>query len=841
MLLSLVLVCGALSFAAYGQVSTIDKFDTPFTYTTSNGGGKCYLRLSTDSTDKAEGSASLKARARLDSLFPWGTYAQFGIAQKAGDTPWDFSSSDSLSLWLKVRMAPQHPQWMSMRVELIDQPNPGDAKETYIYQIDGILDNVSSGWVQLRIPIIERVSTGSEAPDSTGFIVAPSNWGGLTWNNRKLDRDKIVEWEIVLVTTPPPNPTSGNIPSDSIEVSFDNFVRYGARSFPVTLFNGIVFTPPVTNSWSWGNASMSVEAGAGPVANSNAVKFVEGDGWSGWGVDMASTIMTGAWKKDSLQMMIKAEAGGDDTLRAQFESANGKRAIKFKPIRDNAWHTYKFSLRDMMFNDGAPNFDTSAVIKFGLMSNANAGRGKINYVTNVWTGNAVLDVIPPNPVTGLAAAGSSGGFSNVISWNPTNKANAKYTVYYKNTSFTSVTDSTVEDLMPNNSPATTATHILLAPNTDQDVTFYYGIVATDASGNQSKATISKSSVTTKAKGVPTIALAPPASFTADGNLSEWTSSGITPIVLSVVSGTAHGVPNYLVTDDNDLKVTAYLAIDASNLYVAFDVVDNVVIVDTTAANDYEQDCPDLMIGLYDWRGKHHASYLGGATPDYHLRFSLNRIRLDQNGGAVLMYASTAAAPNPNYTWKKKTLTPGYTVEAKIPFATIAKVVTGRDADRVFVPKEGMRIPFDFAINDRDAATPSTRHAIMGYSPISNDNSWSAPTFWTNTWIGNKFTGVHQETAPEIPQRYELSQNYPNPFNPSTEIQYSLQNSGLVTLRVFDILGREVASLVHEFQNAGTHTVQFTSTYTSNTLASGVYFYRLESGSFTAIKKMLLLK
>ncbi len=85
--------------------------------------------------------------------------------------------------------------------------------------------------------------------------------------------------------------------------------------------------------------------------------------------------------------------------------------------------------------------------------------------------------------------------------------------------------------------------------------------------------------------------------------------------------------------------------------------------------------------------------------------------------------------------------------------------------------------------------------------------------------------------------YELAQNYPNPFNPVTQIQYSLEQSSNVTLRVFDILGREVATLINENQNAGRHVVDFNA----SDFASGIYLYRLEAGSFVQVKKMILMK
>ena len=89
----------------------------------------------------------------------------------------------------------------------------------------------------------------------------------------------------------------------------------------------------------------------------------------------------------------------------------------------------------------------------------------------------------------------------------------------------------------------------------------------------------------------------------------------------------------------------------------------------------------------------------------------------------------------------------------------------------------------------------------------------------------------------IPAQTELFQNYPNPFNPTTIITYRLSISGLVTLKIYDILGREIITLVNKFQNAGEHSIDFNA----RNLSSGVYFYQLRSGSFTATKKLLLMK
>lgn len=89
----------------------------------------------------------------------------------------------------------------------------------------------------------------------------------------------------------------------------------------------------------------------------------------------------------------------------------------------------------------------------------------------------------------------------------------------------------------------------------------------------------------------------------------------------------------------------------------------------------------------------------------------------------------------------------------------------------------------------------------------------------------------------MPQEFALEHNYPNPFNPTTVIQYSLANHSNVKLQVFDILGREVATLVNEAQAAGVYTINFDA----KALSSGTYFYRIKAGDFTSIRKMMLIK
>ncbi|MCL5028589.1 MAG: T9SS type A sorting domain-containing protein [Bacteroidetes bacterium] len=91
----------------------------------------------------------------------------------------------------------------------------------------------------------------------------------------------------------------------------------------------------------------------------------------------------------------------------------------------------------------------------------------------------------------------------------------------------------------------------------------------------------------------------------------------------------------------------------------------------------------------------------------------------------------------------------------------------------------------------------------------------------------------------LPAKFSLSQNYPNPFNPTTTINYLLPQTSFVTIKVYDVLGNEVATLVNEEKKAGSYSVQLSAV--SKQLASGVYFYRMRAGDFVETRKLLLLK
>jgi hypothetical protein len=101
----------------------------------------------------------------------------------------------------------------------------------------------------------------------------------------------------------------------------------------------------------------------------------------------------------------------------------------------------------------------------------------------------------------------------------------------------------------------------------------------------------------------------------------------------------------------------------------------------------------------------------------------------------------------------------------------------------------------------------------------------------------EYYSLNGDVVVGVPSKFDLSQNYPNPFNPSTKINFDMPKDGLVSLKIYDMLGREVSTLVSEFRTAGYYSVDFNA----SSLTSGVYFYRVSTGDFSAVKKMTVLK
>ena len=110
-----------------------------------------------------------------------------------------------------------------------------------------------------------------------------------------------------------------------------------------------------------------------------------------------------------------------------------------------------------------------------------------------------------------------------------------------------------------------------------------------------------------------------------------------------------------------------------------------------------------------------------------------------------------------------------------------------------------------------------------------------PRRWDSVTVDINLTDIGEHHS--NPTEYRLYDNYPNPFNPSTTIRYSIPEASFTSIKIYDVLGNEVSSLVNETKSAGTYAVEFNA----NDLSSGIYYYALQAGSFNETRKMILLR
>ena len=148
----------------------------------------------------------------------------------------------------------------------------------------------------------------------------------------------------------------------------------------------------------------------------------------------------------------------------------------------------------------------------------------------------------------------------------------------------------------------------------------------------------------------------------------------------------------------------------------------------------------------------------------------------------------------------------------------------------------------FQFDDEDSASVTISGEMENVSDIAKSGvvvfvqSISSKEIYQSEYItASVLTGISDNQT--VPLNFSLHQNYPNPFNPSTVIEYDIQSESKVSLKVYNVLGKEVAILVDKIQPAGKYSKKFTATG----LTTGIYFYRLKSGERTLIKRMLLLQ
>ncbi len=300
-------------------------------------------------------------------------------------------------------------------------------------------------------------------------------------------------------------------------------------------------------------------------------------------------------------------------------------------------------------------------------------------------------------------------------------------------------------------------------------------------------------------------------------------------------------------DEIDLSAWVWFGWDEEYLYCYTEVMDEYVVVNNSTA--YENDAVELKFdpdpyaeaetGVYGQR----LSALGEDVAE--VPEGVDNLGTGESDSG----SDWEAVEGEDYA-RIETDT-GYNLEFRVPFETFVK------GDRIIDNSVGGIFGLAINIMDNDDAG---RESVLRWSSNMNDAVWNEPprhgtaTFLENHMISlsteNTITGVDTNsidyTPPDVaveknpantPKAFQLAQNYPNPFNPTTTIAYNLEKSENVTLKVFDITGKQVGVIVNQVQNAGEYTV----TFDGSKLSSGVYFFHLQAGAQRLTKKMRLLK
>ena len=740
---------------------------------------------------------------------PYTPDAVFTMRPDHGEV-WDWSGYDSVSFKYYNSVPASEANRIHLRLNISDYAGV-DADYTglgeYYYSFHYILDS-EPGWNTVTMPLVRNDDWNGGGLNLTG-------WAGDA-DNYEFDAHAVGGFHLEFSI-------GGGGEGDHVggTVILDDFKLVGYKGVDLVIFNGMGTPPGWGNPFTWGGSQMFVTEGGGYIPGTNALTYVQQDAWTGGGFNIAPPVdlhSGNEWLSDSISFWMHSEADAPQ-LRLQFESGdNGKVGGNFTPVAAGGWNHYKYALKDFAYVDNTSDFDTSAITVFQILSEGNGAAGRTFHFDNMWTGTPDIDVVAP--VAPENVSGIPGANFNLVTWTDIDGGEGEmYDVFASMNPITEIGVPGVEPIASNViEGAQTATHYLVAPLEDMNVTYYYAVVCVDAAGNVGAPGVTSSPVTNEAKGIPTISLDVPSNFVADGDLSEWTNSGIMPFIINPSTGGVWAS----VDDEADLNGTVYLAIDDDYIYFAADVIDD--DYHFGEGNWWDQDALQLFMGLYDSRGPKHNSIKRGDEPDYIFYANENTLQLDNPGNV-----SIGNSDEEHYHFEM--FDPDYVVEGKISLDTLA-VLSG---DPRFHPVNGMKIPLDIYFHDNDNGT---WEGNIGYSTLATDQQWNNPQEWSFTWIGDQATILSNDNeAPIAPEVFALYQNYPNPFNPVTNIKFSLPENQKVSLGIYSVTGRLVETLVNENRVAGFHTIQ----WNAGRHASGVYFYRLDAGVNSKTQKMILLK
>jgi hypothetical protein len=726
-----------------------------------------------------------------------------GLSSNVGE---DMSSIwDTESVHFKMRARNGLADTDTMWVYIYDSRN-SDWEYSVWHIVEGFQDLNDGEWHQFSIPL-------ADFQDYT---------------------NPIDQTDIVAVSFEAQGPESqGRNTGIASELYIDD-VWIGSPQIPLTMtfFNGQSLGSQVWfEAWGFENNELTLAEGEGYVEGTPAILWETSNwDWQGMGFIMNTHDMSYSFTVDTMRLKIKAPAGIND-LALEWYDVNYyyyyyvARYVLSDIVWDGEWKVIEVPLSDFNVDQG---FDLTQIYEFGIVA-ADATIAERILIDDIWLGDPgiVIDIVPPpNPED--ITADVSNKFYNLISWtNIETETGETYDVYGSREPIENLESEDVFIVASDVAEEEVAVHNLYYPLMEGDVSFHYAVTCTDASGNPSEGFGTGGPFTNTGKKRPIISVETSFNFVADGDLTEFDHImpyTVTPDMLT--ESNWYGGSSETFDDSLDYTAFCYVAMDDKNLYVAFDVIDDVFSWEPGNTSSWWNDeSIEFYFGLYEL-GTPHPYFLRGEEPDYRVVFRPNQLDYFNGSEAKLFDEGTE-----NYYFQPLG-SQDYLIEACIPLDSIRA-----EEDAVFTPMEGYTIPFEIFCADADV-TNSDDVSRVQYGDNPALNPWGAgPDVWTYAWLGMPIFASIDDVSPATVHTYSLRDNYPNPFNPATTIEYSLANPGHVELFIYNTLGQKVATLVNEKNSAGQHNV----TFDASGLSTGVYFYEIVTRDFNQVKKMLLVK
>ena len=849
--------------------------------------GEHYLNITSETADRVEGSASMKIEYKIQASEGWGGYEVrvFANDPMKENSRFDLSSGKYLSYWYKTVIpvtATKPSNDIHFELKLKEKSDPYKGEDRWVYEKKVMLGDASHEWHQVIIPLDQKEWSMQAGDDNKtfdawavfGFEVAfiyiidgttetasgsilldkfqllGSNYNPLiSFDEQGIadttsDRNrKNAFWLMEGISSDNANENNylhlSKENTDTVQGIQSLKLDYSLTAKPDTE-SVVEIEHEFPENINLGDRTALAFYLKNTVSNSLPERtfirveisdsgFCEDERWTA--VADVDLQQTGEWQfvylpiYDASDLSIRLQPKKEDgiTKKKWFELEKGDRG---------------FVMRDGE-NDGYLNLDRIKKIRIGIVV-----RGDVNGLPGEKSeGTFLIDFLTPSgfryfsEFSGLDPTFinliSTEKFSNTITWSDAPGENYETYDVYANLKSSSVFKKIALHI-----PEGTESfkHNLIAPLSGINLKYKYGVTYSDLAGNSSYL-FPSDWVTNTAKEIPVISNFKPFGFKPDGFLSEWNS--IQPWEIRNSDSTGF-YPSWAVhSGDQDLWYKSWVSISVDSLFAAFEIHDDFISTDTSKI-EIDSDSPELMIGFYSYNGKDHQSnsVCSKITPDHHFRFNSDHVTDIRNFQHVISETGDS-----NYSWTKISDSV-YVVEWGISLAELL------EKDQVkgykpFIPLKGMMLAFNLSVNDADET--GSRESFLSWSPSENSPGLNSISEWGYTWLGNKnmtikeFESFENYTDINEPENrsfeFSLDQNYPNPFNPETKISFNLKSATHVSIKVYNVLGAEITTLMDDFQTPGKHTLSFNAV----NLASGIYFFRMNAGGVSTSRKMMLVK